>query len=114
VAHQPRRLAPNALLDFRAVHGIEDEAHTMHDIDGTGAWFRKSREVPLLRDRYLKSLSIEFQPMNWRSRAANVQKLLQPHPPLSAKNYVALRQQHEKWTGGEEERNRINSLRLDT
>ena len=105
--------AKNALLDFRAVHGIEDEAHTMHDIDGTGAWFRKSREVPLQRDRYLKSLSIEFQPMNWRSRAANIQKLLQPHPPLSAKNYVVLRQQHEKWTGGEEERSRINSLRLD-
>ena len=31
--------AKNALLDFRALHGLEDGKHIMVDIDGTGAYF---------------------------------------------------------------------------
>ena len=49
--------AKDALLDFRLIHGIEDDAHMIHDIDGGGAWFRKAREVSLLRDRYLSVLA---------------------------------------------------------
>ena len=29
--------AKDALLDFRAIHGLEDGSHIMVDIDGTGA-----------------------------------------------------------------------------
>ena len=35
--------AKDAVLDFRAVHGIEDDAHIFHNIDDAGAWFRKAR-----------------------------------------------------------------------
>ena len=31
--------AKDAVLDFRARHGIEDESHTMHNVDDTGARF---------------------------------------------------------------------------
>lgn len=41
-----------ASLDFRRLHGIEDSEHGMIDIDGVGAFWRKAREVHLLRDRY--------------------------------------------------------------
>lgn len=37
--------AKQAVLDFRALHGIEDDAHTMHNIDGAGSWWQKAREV---------------------------------------------------------------------
>ena len=36
------------LAGDEALHGapgIEDREHAMHDIDGSGAWFRKARDV---------------------------------------------------------------------
>lgn len=57
----PRR---HALLDFRAIHGIEDEQHTMINIDGTGAYFQKAREVPVQRARYLDALkTANYKPL---------------------------------------------------
>ena len=48
--------ARDATLDFRYVHGIEDDDHVLHRIDDNGAWFRKARHVTLQRERYLHSL----------------------------------------------------------
>ena len=46
-----------AIMDFRALHGIEDDAHAVRNIDGHAAWFYKAREVNLRRDLYLDSLT---------------------------------------------------------
>ena len=54
---QPLFGARDAVLDFRRLHDIEDEAHTLHPIDENGAWFRKARQVPLRRDLYLRTLN---------------------------------------------------------
>jgi len=67
--------AKDALLDFRVIHGIEDAAHAMHDIDGGGAWFRKMREVPLMRERYLRTLS----------NKESMRTALMPDPPRTRK-----------------------------
>jgi len=48
--------AKDALLDFRAVHHLDDEPHRLHDIDGAGAWFRKAAPLTVQRDRYLRTL----------------------------------------------------------
>lgn len=37
--------AKNALLDFRALHGLEDGNHIMVNIDGTGAYFVRSSSL---------------------------------------------------------------------
>ena len=49
--------AKDAVLDFRLLHGIEDNEHHIHDIDGGGAWFRKAREIVVQRDRYRSVLA---------------------------------------------------------
>ena len=72
--------AKDALLDFRTVHGIEDGDHPMHDIDGSGAWFRKAREVPLQRERYLRTLSSQ----------ATMRAALLPIPPRTRMQLRAL------------------------
>ena len=36
-AARPGFGAKQAVLDFRARHGIEDEGHTMHNVDDSGA-----------------------------------------------------------------------------
>jgi len=49
--------ARDAILDFRSLHGIEgDASHAVRNIDNTGAWFRKTREVKLRRDLYESTL----------------------------------------------------------
>ena len=49
--------ARDAIMDFRNMHGIEgDAAHAVRNIDDTGAWFRKAREVTLRRDLYEATL----------------------------------------------------------
>jgi hypothetical protein len=48
--------AKDAVLDFRALHGIEDRLHWICDIDGTGAYFRKRRHVQMQRHRYHSSI----------------------------------------------------------
>ena len=50
--------ARDAVLDFRALHGIEDASHTMHPIDKNGAWFQKTRQVSVRRELYLRSLNV--------------------------------------------------------
>ena len=44
--------AKDATLDFWKVHGIEDAQHSMHNIDGNGAWWRKARTVDVQFHRY--------------------------------------------------------------
>ena len=67
--------AKDAVLDFRRVHGIEDAAHTMHDIDGWAAYFQKRREVTLQRDLYLRCVQTkDYTP-------------LQPTPKLTPADY---------------------------
>lgn len=44
--------ARHAVMDFRTLHGIEDDSHTMVDIDGSAAFWRKARAVTLQRERY--------------------------------------------------------------
>ena len=53
--------ARDAIMDFRALHGIEDDLHAIRNIDGTGAWFHKVREVNLRRDMYEQSLNSNAQ-----------------------------------------------------
>ena len=70
--------AKDAILDFRAVHGIEDDGHTFHNIDGFGAWFQKRRQIELQRDKYQESVRIG----NYRR--------LQPTPKLNSTDYARL------------------------
>ena len=49
--------ARDAIMDFRQLHGIEDDAHAIRNIDFSGAWFYKAREVELRRDLYEASLA---------------------------------------------------------
>jgi len=52
--------ARDAIMDFRQLHGIEgDASHAVRNIDSTGAWFRKMREVNLRRDLYEETLKSE-------------------------------------------------------
>ena len=80
----------DAVMDFRALHGIEDDEHAMHNIDGTGAWWMKAREIPIKRDRYLRTVS-----MKDGSGAASQKTLLQPTPPLSHIHYGTLKKRWE-------------------
>ena len=46
--------AKDAVLDFRAVHGIgSDAAHAIRNIDSVGAYWVKAAEVELRRESYL-------------------------------------------------------------
>ena len=47
--------ARDAVIDFRALHSIEDADHTMRPTDHAGAWWTKQREVTLRRDLYLRA-----------------------------------------------------------
>eukprot|EP00966_Prymnesium_polylepis_P262816 6070100-Prymnesium_polylepis.2 len=72
-------------MDFRALHGIEDDAHAFIDVDGSAAWFKKAREVDVLRDRYLQSLT-----------KGHSQSLLQPTPMLSEGRYLELMRRYDQ------------------
>ena len=85
--------AKDALLDFRAVHGIEDGTHPIQDIDNMGAFFQKTREVPLQRERYLKTLSNQ----------ATMRSALLPSPPRTR---MQLRALEAAWRARERERKR--------
>ena len=75
--------ARDAILDFRAIHGIEDAPHVIHDIDSYGAWFQKARQVKVHRKQYAHSV-----------RTSNY-TALQPSPKLT-------RADHERLTDGYE------------
>lgn len=51
--------AKSALLDFRTLHGIEDEAHLMHNVDGLCAWFQKARNVSVNLEKYHQAIVSE-------------------------------------------------------
>ena len=55
----------------------------MHDIDGSGAWFQKQREVHLKRNRYLQCVQ------------KSDYKALQPTPKLHAADYQRLMHTYE-------------------
>ena len=69
--------AKDAVLDFRAIHGLEDGEHTLVDIDGTGAYFRKGKDTPLQRHRYLDALrTSNYKPLKpFRRTIAELAKL---------------------------------------
>ena len=69
--------ARDAVLDFRALHGIEDEAHSIVPSDLTGAYFRKAREVTVRHDVYARVL-------NMSTSRAEARSLLRPDnmPPF--------------------------------
>lgn len=92
--------AKNALLDFRHLHGLEDGQHVMVDIDGTGAYFRKGRDVPLQRERYLSAL-----------RTGNYLPL-RPPKPITMQAFATLMEGWERHSpASTEETKRIHSLR---
>ena len=78
--------AKDAILDFRLVHGIEDP---MHDIDGGGAWFRKTHEVKLQRERYLSTLSNQ----------STMRQALFPDPPRTRRQVRHLEAKWANMTG---------------
>jgi len=81
--------AKDALLDFRAVHGIEDRAHRMRDIDGSGAWFQKARQVQLGRRKYLEAV------------ARSNYTALQPSPRLTAHDYLRYQRAYDRLADSE-------------
>ena len=87
--------ARDATLDFRYVHGIEDDDHVLHRIDANGAWFRKARHVTLQRERYLHSLnaSSKREATQWLRPAGT------PYP--RGAHYLALRKRWEDLTANE-------------
>ena len=50
-----------------------------------GVWFRKAREVPLQRERYLDCV-----------KSANY-KALKPDPELTARDYVEMQRRWDEW-----------------
>ena len=86
-AFLPKWGAKDAILGFRALHGIEDEAHTFHDIDGMGAWFQKGSQVELQRAKYLDAV----QTGNYTA--------LQPLPKLTPADYLRLMHKYETLQG---------------
>ena len=77
-----------AVMEFRKLHGIEDDAHAVRNIDGTGAWFYKAREVTLRRDLYLESM-----------RAKNQSMLGPPNTATRGKAFAELtRQWRQSWS----------------
>ena len=75
--------AKDAVLDFRALHKIEDEPHAFHNIDDTGAWFRKARHIKVLRRQYVHSV-----------QRGNYSRL-RPTPLLTAEDCTRLQQRYE-------------------
>ena len=75
--------AKDAVLDFRAVHGIEDDAHIFHNIDDAGAWFRKARHVEIRRHQYKRGV----EDGNYSA--------LRPMPLLTAKDYARLMHKYD-------------------
>jgi len=49
--------ARDAVIHFRALHGIEDDDHTITPDDDNGASFRKAREIVTRRDVYYRILN---------------------------------------------------------
>ena len=76
--------AKDAILDFRALHGIEDALHVFRDIDGNGAWFSKAREVSLRRDDYIRSI------------ANGDYGRMRPQPKLNSADYARLMREYDK------------------
>eukprot|EP00965_Chrysotila_dentata_P136079 4499085-Pleurochrysis_carterae.AAC.2 len=80
--------AKQAVLDFRALHSIEDAAHVMRDIDGSGAWWRKARKVRVQRWRYTESL-----------QQGRSQQTLSPKPKLTRHDYWMLQKRWDTIAG---------------
>jgi hypothetical protein len=81
--------AKDALLDFRQLHGIEDDKHMIHNIDGGGAWFRKVREINVDRSRYLSVLA----------NNASMREVLMPGTQRTRGNVHALQAHWQKLEG---------------
>ena len=75
--------AKDAVLDFRALHGIEDDAHIFYNIDDAGAWFRKARHVEIRRHQYKRGV----EDGNYSA--------LRPMPLLTAKDYARLMHKYD-------------------
>ena len=74
--------ARDAVMDFRAIHGIEvEDSQIMYDIDGSGAYWMKTKEVEVQRWRYERSLD-----QNDKSG----KDILRPSPALTMGNYYDL------------------------
>jgi len=77
--------AKDAVMDFRFVHGIEDAAHAIRDIDGMGAFWIKAKEVPVNRGLYLDAV---------KSASTKGYVALRPNPLLTGAHYVST---HKMW-----------------
>ena len=88
--------ARDAIMDFRTLHGIEDDSHAIRNIDLGGAWFYKAREVDLRRELYLASLSSDAK--------EGRQRLLRPPGTVHfGPSFVRLMTRWRKqWTAAEE------------
>ena len=83
-------------MDFRQLHGIEDDAHAIRNIDFSGAWFYKAREVEL-RVIYTRRL--------WRPvRRVGRQKMLRKAGTVTVgREFEALMKKwRTQWTAEEE------------
>lgn len=94
--------AKDALLDFRQLHGIEDDAHAIHDIDGGGAWFRKMREVKVKRDRYQSVLA----------NTTTMRDALVPHPRRTRGQVHALQARWREMDNGQRQTSWRQSLKV--
>lgn len=84
--------ACQAVMDFRAMHNIEDDCHAIHNIDNSGAWFRKCRDVTVKYEDYTR----------------NTRKILQPNPPITGKQWNDLLHRWEKLGFGKSEQYRVD------
>ena len=82
--------AKQAVLDFRELHGIEDDAHHIHSIDNSAVWFRKARQVRMKRHAYLRSLE------------TGVQDALKPERPIDEAAYIRLKTRYDYATDRKE------------
>ena len=81
-----------AVMDFRARHGISNEAEPMRDIDGQGAYWVKVTEPALQREAYLQALR------------AKESTSLQPAVPLGVRDYARARREWERLESNETRR----------
>ena len=88
--------ARDALMDFRMLHGIEDDAHAIRNIDCGGAWFYKAREVNLRRDMYQASLASTLTEA--RQRFLRVPNTVLAGPPFAR----LMKRWRTQWTAAEE------------
>jgi hypothetical protein len=80
--------AKDAVMDFRALHGIEDAAHAIRDIDRTGAFWVKAKEVAVKRDLYLNAVRTKGAGGSYAD--------LRPKPLLTGEQYADTHKMWEK------------------